>query len=99
MEKDEERKFRLWCQKRGYLCLKLKLATQRGFPDRTVITPEKIIFMEMKTPVGDLSPQQEYWLEELGGYSSCRVFVPRSCQEAIDFVLSVVTTKITTQQS
>lgn len=90
MEKQEERKFRLWCERQGYLCLKLAITGRRGWPDRTVITPEVVLFMEFKTPTGRLSAQQVYWIELLAGYPSCKVFVPRSAEQAIELVNTAI---------
>ena len=49
---------------RGGLCLKLAVAAQRGWADRTVLLPNgKLIFMEFKHPNGKgrESPQQKFW--------------------------------------
>lgn len=86
MEKHDEQKFMRWCEEHNYLCLKLQLANKRGWPDRTIITPDRVIFMEFKTPVGVLSPHQKHWIKKLRGYGSVQVYVPRSCEEAIGFV-------------
>jgi hypothetical protein len=46
--------------------LKLQIAGQRGFPDQTLLLPgARAIFIETKTLVGKLRPQQRHWLERL----------------------------------
>lgn len=96
MEKHDERKFRDWCHAQGYLCLKLQIEGNRGFPDRTVITPQKVIFMEFKTQVGRLSPHQLAWKGALEKFPTHPYYVPRSFEDAKRYVeeqLSNDTTK------
>lgn len=66
MEKGIERKFRLWCEGNGWMCLKLRPVTNAlGFPDRTVLAWGHCVFVELKTEFGDPSPQQLIWVNRL----------------------------------
>jgi len=49
----------------GALCLKLRIDGSNGFPDRSIITPECIFFIEFKSPRGRLSPRQKEWIRVL----------------------------------
>ena len=66
LEADIEKEFVAYCESKGCLCLKLILANGRGFPDRTVITPNgQVIFFELKRPGGKLSAAQKKWISKL----------------------------------
>ena len=71
LEKDIEKVVK-WCLTQGYECLKLRIDGENGFPDRTVITPQGIFFVEMKRPGGKLRARQRVWLDKLTnlGYSA-----------------------------
>lgn len=85
MEKHEERKFKTWCESQGYLCLKLRpVEKARGFPDRTVVTPNGVVFIELKEVDGRVSAHQEYWLKLLSQYTV--VYVAYSAEQAINIV-------------
>jgi hypothetical protein len=44
----------------------IKLLSPKGIPDRLILVPQgKMIFAEIKTPSGNLSPLQSYWLQHL----------------------------------
>ena len=72
LEKHTEEKFVAWCQANKWECLKLRIDGQNGFPDRTVITPWGVFFVEFKRTANDaLRPRQQFWqncLEELRQY-------------------------------
>ena len=65
LESDIERKFVKWCLTQGYECLKLRIDGENGFPDRTVITPNGIYFIELKRPGGKLRARQRVWIDKL----------------------------------
>jgi Holliday junction resolvase len=53
-------------EKEGYYVLKLIKTNKNGIPDVLAIPPGSgVIFSEIKTPKGKLSPIQEYRLKEL----------------------------------
>ena len=64
-ECDIERKFVKFCLDKGWECLKLRIDGENGFPDRTVITPNGIHFIELKRPGGKLRARQRVWLRKL----------------------------------
>ena len=50
------------CKENGWECLKLEINNVRGFPDRTILTPMGVFFVELKRPKGGVvSPHQTYW--------------------------------------
>ncbi len=67
-----------WCKQQGYQWL--KLAGPRGWPDRTLIIPGRVVFVETKTPTGRLSPHQQFWLAKLSELGQ-ECFVVRSLEE------------------
>lgn len=52
-------------EEEGGQCIKLKIDSKRGFPDRLIVLHDMILFVEFKLPKGKVSPQQEYWIKEL----------------------------------
>lgn len=53
-------------EKEGYYVIKLIKTNKNGIPDVLAIPPgAEVIFSEIKTPKGKLSPIQEYRLKEL----------------------------------
>lgn len=74
LESDIEKELVKWCLTQGYECLKLRIDGENGFPDRTVITPKGIYFIELKRPGGKLRARQRVWLarlEKLGHKAGC----------------------------
>ena len=71
-ECDIERKFVKFCLDKGWECLKLRFDGENGFPDRTVLTPNGIYFIELKRPGGKLRARQRVWLDKLNnlGYKA-----------------------------
>jgi hypothetical protein len=56
-------------EKQGYYVIKLIKTNRNGIPDVLAIPPDAaVIFSEIKTPKGKLSPIQQYRLKELEGY-------------------------------
>ncbi len=62
-----ERKLRLAVAATGGKAVKWVSPGSRGVPDRIVILPEKIAFVEMKAPGKPLEPLQEKWFRTLQG--------------------------------
>ena len=78
-ESSVERRFRDYCAKHGFWCLKLIPSGLIGFPDRTILGPgPTIYFIEFKTATGKLSPHQraiKTTLETFGfKYYICRTY-------------------------
>ena len=65
LERIAEDKFVQWCKDQGWECLKLCILGENGFPDRTVITPHCVIFVEFKREGEKLRPRQVVWMERL----------------------------------
>lgn len=56
-------------EKEGYYVIKLIKTNKNGIPDVIAIPPNSgVIFSEIKTPKGKLSPIQEYRLKEIEKY-------------------------------
>jgi Holliday junction resolvase len=56
-------------EKEGYYVIKLIKTNKNGIPDVIAIPPDSgVIFSEIKTPKGKLSPIQEYRLKEIEKY-------------------------------
>lgn len=82
IESEIEAAFVAYAEARGCQALKLRIDGQNGFPDRTVLMPDRrVLFFEFKRPGGKLRPMQRVWwmtLESLGH----RVHAPESFSEA-----------------
>lgn len=66
VEKDAEDDCVAWCKAQGGLAVKLKIEGERGFPDRTLLFPGGLaLFVELKTPRGKTSKQQDKWIARL----------------------------------
>jgi hypothetical protein len=48
-----------------------------GFPDEVLVRPPRLVFAELKSETGKLTPDQEEWLEELRQVPGVEVFVWR----------------------
>ena len=68
------------CDEQGWYCLKLVNQGARGFPDRTIIGPEFVLFVEVKRPGGRLSKHQQMWISRLKHFG-LDVAVVRSLEE------------------
>ena len=64
-ESDVERYLIKECEKRGWLCWKFVSPGRRGVPDRIVIRPGSVAFVEVKRKGGRVSPLQIRRIEEL----------------------------------
>ena len=62
-----------------------KMGTIAGFPDLLIITPFKIIFIELKSKTGSRSPSQKEIHEELKSNGQ-KIFMAKSLEEFIDIV-------------
>jgi hypothetical protein len=80
-----ENKFVKYAESRGVKALKLRLENQNGWPDRTVITPNGIFFIEFKTVRGRTRPMQELWRRVLVGMGFT-VLTPRQAGDAEQFL-------------
>lgn len=49
----------------GGLCIKLPAAHTRGLPDRLVLLPDTVVFVELKVDKGVLSLHQKHYLRIL----------------------------------
>jgi hypothetical protein len=45
-----------------------------GFPDLVLLRPPRLIFAELKTPKGRVTPEQEVWLQALARVPDMEVF-------------------------
>lgn len=91
-ESEVEKYFRKRCQDMGWTCLKFTSPSTTGVPDRIVIRPQptahpaKVVFVEMKTKDGKLSPRQEHWrykFVEMGA-TYCKIDSKARVDEYID---------------
>lgn len=85
LEADIEKAFVEYAESRGCRALKLRIDGQNGFPDRTVITCNGVLFIEFKRPKGKLRAAQKLWrltLESMG----FNVLVPTKIGEAESFL-------------
>ena len=48
-----------------------------GFPDEVLVRPPRLIFAELKSAKGKLSPEQEAWLELLEQIPGIEVYIWR----------------------
>jgi hypothetical protein len=63
----------------GWACYRVWLSVRSpaGFPDLTLVRPPRLIFAELKSEKGRLSPAQEAWLELLRQVPGVEVHVWR----------------------
>lgn len=88
-EKEIEKYLIQEVEKLGGLCKKWVSPGSSGEPDRIVILPwNRIYFVELKAPEGELSPIQEYRIEELKNLG-VRVRV-LSSKKLVDWFISEV---------
>ena len=88
-EKEIEKYLNQEVGKLGGICKKWVSPGSRGVPDRIVILPRnRIYFVELKTPEGELSPIQEYRINELENLGvRGRVL---STKKLVDWIISEV---------
>ena len=63
-----EKQFVEYVESRGCLALKLRVDGRKGFPDRTIITPHGVMFIELKAQGGKPSRHQLNWQITLRNY-------------------------------
>lgn len=81
-EKEIEFYLKTQVEKQGGLCWKFTSPGTKGVPDRLVITPRRVIFVELKAPGGHTKPLQDVRIKQLQQLNQ-KVFVLDS-KEAID---------------
>lgn len=64
-EADIENAFVKYAEQLGCLALKLRMDNRNGFPDRTILTPKGVFFIEFKRPGGQLSYHQRNWISRI----------------------------------
>ena len=84
LEKDIEKYLVKQVKKYSGLCYKWQ-STITGVPDRIVILNQKILFVELKTPTGKLSPRQIIVFDELGE-AGFPVHIIRSKEDVDEFI-------------
>ena len=89
LEADIEKEFVLYAAAKGCHAIKLRIDGQNGWPDRTVITPSGVLFMEFKTSAGKVRPMQSVWAKLLSSVGH-QVHFPRSFQAAKEILDGVL---------
>jgi len=46
----------------------------KGFPDLVLVRPPRLIFVELKSAKGTVSPDQKWWLDRLDGCPGAEVY-------------------------
>ena len=65
LEKALERKVVGFCKSKGLLCYKFTSPSNRGVPDRVVIGPKGVLFLELKREGCKPTPLQSYHIERI----------------------------------
>lgn len=60
-----ETKFLSFCESLGIACKKLKLASEAGWPDRTLLYQGRVMFLELKRTGENPTPMQLFVLDSL----------------------------------
>jgi len=55
--------------------------TSKGFPDYVAVRPPRLIFAELKSEEGKLTPEQEEWLDLLRECQLGTIVLPEDCPE------------------
>jgi len=88
-EREIERALVRDCEAIGYRCLKLIGSNVVGFPDRTILGPNRVIaFVELKTKTGRQSELQKRWQQVLEGFGF-PFFVARSVEDVRKLVKDI----------
>ncbi len=87
LESDLETQVINYCTKRGWLCLKLRLVSMIGFPDRTIVTHTGVVFVELKrAKQGKASEAQKYWLNLLSSKRGCQAALVSTFEQFLELV-------------
>lgn len=65
LERRIESQFIEYCSSLSIKCLKLKLASESSWPDRTLLYKGQVMFMELKRSGERPTPLQQYTLDQL----------------------------------
>ena len=59
-----------------------------GFPDCVFVRGERLVFAELKSEKGKVTPEQQQWLDALAGVPGVvvKVWRPKDLQDAIEFL-------------
>ena len=89
-EADIENAFVDYAESRGCEALKLRVDGQNGFPDRTVLTPVGVMFIEFKRPKGHMSQAQWLWRKVLQalGYEVITAMSLQSAKKVLEDFLN-----------
>ena len=94
-EKNLEDRLFDYCKQHDILFLKTFVAGGKGFPDRMLIFKDgTILFMELKSPGGKLSPHQVIWQKTLHTRNQFSV-VAYNYAEAVAFIEDLRIVKVT----
>lgn len=66
-----------------------RMGQSRGFPDYTIVLPNRVVFLEMKRAkksLSKVSPEQQAWIDALNDCIGVEAVVCYGCAEAIEFV-------------
>ena len=61
-----------------------------GFPDCVLVRPPRLIFAELKSEKGKVSPAQQEWLTILKDIPNIEVFLWRAEDETIEEILEIL---------
>lgn len=84
-ESDIEEKLVRGIEKRGGLCLKFGVD---GWPDRIVILPDTVVWVELKRPTGEVAKLQKWRAAQLKKLGQ-RVEIPKSKEDVQQFLDSL----------
>jgi hypothetical protein len=63
LEKDVESYLVQQCKRRGWLCHKFSSPSNRAVPDRVLVLPDRVVFVECKAP-GKRVTAQQHWMHK-----------------------------------
>lgn len=90
IERSIEKKLRDLLYRGGAICLKFVSPGNPGVPDRIVLLPDgRVIFVELKTERGVLSPRQQWQIQRLRAQGA-DVRVLRGVKQVKDFAQEVL---------
>lgn len=69
--------FRPAWSKDGQRCMTAVQADGKGFPDLCMVKRARLLFAELKSDKGKLSPEQDEWITELTNSMRCEVYIWR----------------------